>query len=139
MNWHPEELAIQSPARRLDDGKIAGPNSVDKQRLIDSTTEPDCAKDDCNEWSDHDQPHPLIRGHLQDRRETALYVRLGRCPRRHADAHRCVPLPDRTAAPARTVPLDARNHLARSFRASEGHQNLVEHDVVKHAVASSPE
>jgi hypothetical protein len=54
MNWRPEELAIQSPALRLNDGKIVGPNSVDKQRLIDSATEPDCAKDDCDEWSNHD-------------------------------------------------------------------------------------
>ena len=53
MNGHPEALAIQSSALRLNDGKIVGPNSVDNQRLIDSPAEPDGAQDERDEWSDH--------------------------------------------------------------------------------------
>ena len=48
-------------------------------------------------------------------------------------------LPDRATAPTRTITLDARNHLARALWASERHQNLVEYDVVQHAVACCTE
>lgn len=58
---------------------------------------------------------PSIRGHTQDRRKTALHIRLGRCPRRHADPHRCVTLPDCATAPTSAIALDTRNHLARAL------------------------
>ena len=64
MDWNPEALAIQSPALRLNDGKIVGPNSVDKQRLIDSPAEPDGANDECDEWSDHGSV--FIKGSFHD-------------------------------------------------------------------------
>ena len=46
-----------------------------------------------------------------------------------------MPLPDRTPAPARALALHAGNHLARALGAAEGHQHLVQHDVVEYGKA----
>jgi len=65
MNGNPEALAIQSPALRLNDGKIVGPNPVDKQHLIDSATDPDCAKDECDKRNDHNEATLKIAARLR--------------------------------------------------------------------------
>src|ERR1700688_1392287 len=46
VNWSPEQPAIQSPAAWLNDHRIAGPDSIDQKRFIDTATEAHCAKDD---------------------------------------------------------------------------------------------
>jgi hypothetical protein len=58
---------------------------------------------------------PSTRRRTQDRRKTTLHIRVSRCPRRHADAHRCLTLPDGAAAPTGAIALDTRNHLARAL------------------------
>src|SRR5882724_11700095 len=52
-------------------------------------------------------------------------------PRRHADAHGRLALPDSATAPARAIFLNTANHLERLLRRSEGCQNLVDYYVVQ--------
>jgi len=71
-------------------------------------------------------------GHLEDCRQAALDILRARCPRRHADAHRGLTLPDGAAAPTRALVLDSSDHLAGAFSTPERDQDLIEHDVIEH-------
>ena len=68
----------------------------------------------------------------QDCRNGAIDVRVGSRPRDHADAHRRLTLPNGHATPTRSVLLNRRDHLARAFRVTEGHEHLIEDDVVEY-------
>jgi hypothetical protein len=66
------------------------------------------------------------------RLKAALHIRLGSRPGRHADAHRCLSLPDGSAAPAGSVFLDAPDHFSCHFGPAKGHQHLVDHDIIQY-------
>jgi hypothetical protein len=70
------------------------------------------------------------RSRAQDCRETMLDIHLGRRPRRHADAHRSVALPNCGTAPTRTFRLNATDYLTGALGASKGYQDLVQHDLI---------
>jgi hypothetical protein len=79
------------------------------------------------------------RSHTENCREAALDILLGRRPRRHADAHCGLTLPDRAAAPTRAFFLNPPDHVTRAFRIPESYEDLVEHDVIQHGVTRSGE
>ena len=66
--------------------------------------------------------------------QAALNVRLGRSPRRHADAHGRVPLPDGPAAPTGAILLNACNHALRPLSIPKRYQHLVEDDLIQNGV-----
>src|SRR5947209_1245007 len=66
--------------------------------------------------------------------QAALNVRVGRGPRRHADAHGCLSLPDSSAAPTGAILLNTRYNAPRRLSIPECHQYLIEYDLVQNAI-----
>jgi hypothetical protein len=43
---------------------MGGPYSIDKQRLVDSAAEPDCAEDERDKWDDHGRLPPWVEASI---------------------------------------------------------------------------
>jgi hypothetical protein len=53
----------------------------------------------------------------------------------NAYPHRRMPLPDRAPTPTRSILLEFSNNLPCRLSISEGHQDLIENDVVEYLVS----
>src|SRR5579862_904800 len=79
-----------------------------------------------------------VRG-AQNGLEAALDIGLGSSPRRDADTHRSVPLPDGASAPADPIALNTLDDGPGTLGATERYQHLVQQHLVQHPMARARE
>src|SRR5579885_822162 len=77
----------------------------------------------------------LPGSNAEHRRQAAFNVGLGCGPGGNADAHCCLALPDRAAAPAGAIGLKLRHDPAGEVVISKGDQHLIDNYLIENPIA----